>query len=80
MRQLTNVKPLITNFMTARSEEEVSLEVGRMYYDPQTQITIFECGSNGPTRSGIHRQTYGPAKRGGYFDPAREDERPHTDD
>ena len=77
MRQVTSVKPLIANFITPKQEEEVSLEVGRMFYDPQGQITIFECGSSGPTQSGRWKHTK-EKTNGGYY--GYEDERPHTDD
>ena len=51
MRQVTNVKPLITNFMTHKTPEVVTPEEIGLIYDPQSQITIYMGGKSGPSRS-----------------------------
>lgn len=77
MRQVTNVKPLITNFMRPMSSEDATLEVGQMIYDPQNQVTIYLGGKSGPTKSGNWKRTK-EKTNGGYY--GYQDETPHTDD
>ena len=51
MRQVTNVNPLITNFMSPKTPEVVSENDIKMIYDPQSQITIYMGGNSGSSRS-----------------------------
>lgn len=51
MKTITNVKPLIVNFMVPESPKVVSAEEATIIYDPQSQITIYMGGNSSPTRS-----------------------------
>ncbi|GEM_PF-6134763 len=52
MRQVTNVNPLITNFMSPKTPKVVKSEEIGLIYDPQSQITIYMGGGKSrPSRS-----------------------------
>lgn len=51
MSKITDVNPLITNFIIPQMPEVVSPNEIKMIYDPQSQITLFMGGKSSPTRS-----------------------------
>lgn len=79
MRQLTNVNPLITNFMSPKTAEVIASEDFSLIYDPQSQITIYMGGKSGPSRSNDgYKDTRERQPGGGYWQ--HNDAERYTDD
>lgn len=79
MRKLTNVNPLITNFIVPQTPEVVSANEIKMIYDPQSQITIYMGG--GRSSSSRSNDGYKGTKErtnGGYWE--HNDAERYTDD
>lgn len=65
MRQITNVNPLITNFMIPN--EMASDDDIKVIYDPQKQITFLMGGQSSSTRSDHRYKTTSKWTRNGYI-------------
>lgn len=78
MRQVTNVNPLITNFMSPKTPEVVTSEEIGLIYDPQSQITIYMGGKSGPSRSFDGYKNTKEKQSGGYWE--HNDAERYTDD
>ncbi len=69
MRQVTNVNPLITNFMSPKTPEVVKSEEIGLIYDPQSQITIYMGGGKSrPSRSNDGYKRTKEKQNGGYWE------------
>ena len=68
MRQVTNVNPLITNFMSPKTPEVVTSEEIGLIYDPQSQITIYMGGKSGSSRSNDGYKRTREKTNGGYYE------------
>lgn len=78
MRQVTNVNPLITNFMSPKTPEVVTSEEIGLIYDPHSQITIYMGGKSGPSRSNDGYKGTKEKQNGGYWE--HNDAERYTDD